>query len=99
MKERFEKHKRIEGKFGVWNDASKTLPNKDGSYLVILETKSPVERCQSWAGMGKPEITAFYEEWHFKWNGRGTLTVAFWMPLPNFEKKWKKNYDKPGEWV
>lgn len=99
MKDRFAKHKRIEGKFGEWNDASKTLPNKDGCYLVILQTTSPNIECQSWSGIGEPEINTFYEEWHFKWSGRGTLTVAFWMPLPKFDKKWQKNYDKAGEWV
>lgn len=96
---RFSKHKRIEGKFGEWHDASETLPNKNGDYLVILETISPNRDYQSWAGMGKPEINGFNEEWHFKWAGRGTLSVAFWMPLPKFDKKWQKNFDKAGEWI
>lgn len=99
MKDIFKKHKRIEGKFGEWNDASKTLPNKDGAYLVILETISPVYYQQSWAGEGKPELSMFYEQWHFKWGGRGSLSVAFWMPLPTFNKKWVRNEGKRGEWL
>ena len=77
MKDRFLKHKRIEGEFGKWNDASKTLPNKDGSYLVILETRSPNIDCQTWGGVGKPEVNSFHEEWHFKWSGHYIMDDQF----------------------
>lgn len=99
MFDKWKKLKRIEGSFGVWEDANKVLPIKNKSYLVILETKSPVYRCQGWAGEGKPEINAFNDGWGYPWSGRGGLSVAYWMPLPKFMKVWKKNHDKVGEWI
>ena len=99
MFDKWKKLKRVEGTFGKWEDANKVLPKKNGSYIVILETKSPVNYCQSWAGQGDPELNSFCDEWGYPWSGRGTLTVAYWMPTPKFNKRWQKNHDKPGEWV
>lgn len=94
----------IDGEFGKWSDAGKFAPKSNGSYLVILESTSPVELRQSWAGEGKVEIAGYNNNYDtskngINWNSRGTLIVAFWMPKPKFDKTWMKHDGRKGEWV
>lgn len=87
-----------------WIDARKTPPPDPGEiparYLVILDTKSPAQHCKTWAGMGVPEFASYYKGWHYPWNARGSLSVAYWMEPPKFDMQWQMNADgTPGEWV
>lgn len=85
----------------IWHDAKTISPPRNGRYLVILETVSPVRHCKRWAGMGKPEIGHYHTDYpNYKWSGRGTLTVAFWAYLPAFDASWDEGVDgEPGRWV
>ena len=87
-----------------WIDARKALPPPSEwpmRYLVILDTESKAQHCKSWAGLGKPEIASYCSQWTpYPWNARGSLSVAYWMPLPAFTKRWDKTIDgQPGRWV
>lgn len=83
-----------------WRDVNKELPEKDGNYLCILKSGARANHCKTWAGMGEPEIVYFCNDWDFKWNARGTLEVAFWMPLPPFTLRWRENEEgEEGEWI
>ncbi len=69
----------------TWIDARKTLPPPSKwpvRYLVILDTESTAPHCQNWAGRGEPEIAYFCSDWAYPWSARGSLRVAYWMPLP-----------------
>jgi hypothetical protein len=82
-----------------WISVKDKLPEKDGSYLCVLKSGARSNHCKTWAGMGEPEIVYFCNDWHFKWNARGTLLVVYWMPLPKFDMVWQKNEEgKEGEW-
>ena len=87
-----------------WIDARKTLPPLNElpkRYLVILDTKSPAQHCKDWAGRGEPEIAEFFSQWTpYPWMARGSLSVAYWMHLPEFSKRWDKTVDgQPGRWL
>jgi hypothetical protein len=86
-----------------WIDARKTPPPPSEwptRYLVILDTESPAQHCKTWAGMGEPEIASFCSQWSYPWNARGSLSVAYWMPLPPFAKRWDQTIDRmPGRWI
>ena len=87
-----------------WIDARKQAPPPSEwptRYLVILDTKSPAQHCKDWGGRGEPEIAAFCSQWNYPWICRSeTLEVAYWMPLPEFTKRWDKTSDGcPGRWV
>ena len=83
-----------------WIDARKQLPDRDGRYLVILESGARAQHAKRWAGLGQPEICTFCSDWDFMWNARGTLSVAYWMPLPEFRMKWDMTSSGDvGKWV
>ena len=89
-----------------WIDARKTPPPPSEwptEYLVILDTESKAQHCKDWAGRGKPEIASFCSQWTpCPWNARGSLSlsVAYWMPLPAFTKRWDATTNgQPGRWV
>ena len=87
----------------TWIDARKTLPPPSESptrYLVILDTESQAQHRKTWGGMGEPEIAVFCSQWSYPWSVRGSLSVAYWMPLPRFNKQWDWTQDgQPGRWV
>jgi len=60
-------------------------PQNNGTYLAILKSTSRSNHAKTFAGCGKPEI-AFRN--NNKWYCRGTLKVAYWLPIPKFEKKY-----------
>ena len=104
----YHKVKLINGKLGKWYDAAKFAPIENGTYIAILEKTSPNKECQSWAGEGIPEIVRYDTNYDtskhgVNWTGRGSLTVAYWMPSPKFNLKWHKNNDpfqeKKGSWL
>jgi hypothetical protein len=83
-----------------WTSVKDRLPEKDGRYLTILESKAKAQHAKTWGGIGQPEFTTFCDEWHFKWNARGSLSVAYWMEPPEFNMKWVKNLDgEEGCWM
>jgi hypothetical protein len=72
-----------------WHDAKLERPECDGMYLVIYETLSTAPHIKKgWAWMGKPELGYYAHERKPQWSPRGTLTVAYWMPLPKFTGRW-----------
>ena len=87
-----------------WIDARKELPHPSEyptRYLVILDTESVAQDCKDWSGRGEPEIAAFCSQWTpYPWTARGSLSVAYWMPLPQFTKRWDQTVDlQPGRWI
>jgi hypothetical protein len=87
-----------------WIDARKKPPPPSEwptRYLVILDTESPAQHCKDWGGRGEPEIAAFCSHWKpYPWSARGSLSVAYWMPLPKFGKRWDQTVDgQPGRWI
>lgn len=87
-----------------WINARKQSPPENTSpvaYLVILDTEARAQHCKVWAGIGEPEIARFCSLWKpYPWSARGMLTVAYWMPLPEFPLRWDKTVEgEPGRWV
>ncbi len=81
---------------GVWYDAKKFKPIDNGRYLVILESRSPVYENQSWAGMGTPEIASYNTNYDTSplnnWNSRGSLGVAYFSKVTEFNMTWEPNH-------
>jgi len=67
------------------------------SYLVILKSTALAQHAKAFAGCGKPEIASWCNEYvgTYKWNCRGSLKVAYWMPLPEFNMLYDKGL--PGQ--
>lgn len=86
-----------------WIDARKKNPpdSKHGrEYLVILESRAKTQNCKTWVGMGSPETCTWCSDWVYGWSSRGTLCVAYWMPLPRFNMMWDRNVEgEEGRWV
>ena len=86
-----------------WIDATKSVPpdNKHPvGYLTILQTLAKAQHCKRWAGMGCPEITYYHQGWPSGWNARGSLSVAYWMPLPKFNGTWEPGIQgEEGRWI
>jgi hypothetical protein len=87
----------------AWINVEDKMPEKTGRYLTILKTGARAQHCKTWAGMGDPETALFDKDRHddgkHPWFCRGTLSVAFWMPLPEFNMKWNPRRDlEVGEW-
>jgi hypothetical protein len=87
--------KPIDPKLGEWYSYKEYKPICEGRYLVILQSKSPNEHNQSWAGMGCPEIASYNENYDTSplsnWNSRGSLSVAYFSKLTEFNMVWEKN--------
>ena len=82
-----------------WISVEDRLPEKDGRYLTIMKSDARAQHAKTWSGMGEPEPNYFCNDWDFKWNGRGGLTVAYWMDLPKFKMYWDKSIDgQTGKW-
>lgn len=82
-----------------WISVEERLPEKYGRYLTILASNARAQHAKRWAGMGKPEITVFCNDWPMKWNARGSLIVAFWQELPKFDMEWIMDVDgEQGHW-
>ena len=82
-----------------WISVEERLPEKDGIYLTILASDARAQHAKRWAGMGKPEITVFCNDWPMKWNARGSLIVAFWQELPKFDLEWIMDVEgEQGHW-
>ena len=86
-----------------WRDVHKELPpflDEPASYLVILESRARSQHAKCWAGMGKPEIAAYWPGWQGSgWSARGDLGVAYWMPLPEFNATWNpRAKGEEGRW-
>ena len=74
-----------------WIDASEQDPPPSSSatsYLVILISKARSQHAKRFAGLGTAEIATWCSGWSSGWNARGSLSVAYWRPLPDFNYKW-----------
>lgn len=88
-----------------WIDAEEQDPpytEYSKRYLVILKSNAIKNHAKDFAGCGEPEIAWWCNNYEgpYKWNCRGTLVVAYWMPLPKFDKKYIKGFDgEQAKWL
>ena len=89
------KKARLKAENDGWIDAEKQDPpySEWGErYLVILISKARSNHAKDFAGRGKPEIATWCNRFDssYKWACRGSLSVAYWRPMPEFTRKWIK---------